>query len=326
MTKSTHLRNGISVVIPVYNSEEMLDDLIAQLGQVMPSLASDFEVILVNDGSQDRSWQVICRLSREHNWVHGLNLMRNYGQHNALLCGVRAASFKILVTMDDDLQHPPEEVHKLLAELANGYDVVYGTPLRQQHGLWRNLASYMIRLALQSTMGVENARKVSAFRAFHTQVRDAFADYQSPFVILDVLLTWGTTRFTTVGVNHEPRHQGVSNYSFRRLLLHAINTITGFTVLPLQLASLMGFGFAVFGLLVLAYVVLRYLIQGGSVPGFPFLASTISIFSGVQLFALGIIGEYLARMYFRIMEKPTYVVRDRTELDEERYGYEERTV
>jgi hypothetical protein len=178
-------------------------------------------------------------------------------------------------------------------------------------------------LALQSTMGVENARKVSAFRAFHTQVRDAFADYQSPFVILDVLLTWGTTRFTTVGVNHEPRHQGVSNYSFRRLLLHAINTITGFTVLPLQLASLMGFGFAVFGLLVLAYVVLRYLIQGGSVPGFPFLASTISIFSGVQLFALGIIGEYLARMYFRIMEKPTYVVRDRTELDEERYGYEE---
>jgi glycosyltransferase involved in cell wall biosynthesis len=323
MTKSTHLRNGISVVIPVYNSEEMLDDLIAQLGQVMPSLASDFEVILVNDGSQDQSWQVICRLSREHNWVHGLNLMRNYGQHNALLCGVRAASFKILVTMDDDLQHPPEEVHKLLAELANGYDVVYGTPLRQQHGLWRNLASYMIRLALQSTMGVENARKVSAFRAFHTQVRDAFADYQSPFVILDVLLTWGTTRFTTVGVNHEPRHQGVSNYSFRRLLLHAINTITGFTVLPLQLASLMGFGFAVFGLLVLAYVVLRYLIQGGSVPGFPFLASTISIFSGVQLFALGIIGEYLARMYFRIMEKPTYVVRDRTELDEERYGYEE---
>jgi len=239
--------------------------------------------------------------------------MRNYGQHNALLCGVRAARFDRVVTMDDDLQHPPDEIPALLAKLDEGYDVVYGTPIHQQHSLWRKLASYFTRLALQSAMGVENARQVSAFRAFRTQIRTAFERYQSPFVILDVLLAWGTTRFTSLPVHHDPRQSGVSNYTFRMLLIHAINMVTGFTVLPLQLASLMGFGFAVFGILVLFYVIGRYLIQGGSVPGFPFLASIVAIFSGVQLFALGIIGEYLARMHFRIMEKPTYVIRETAE-------------
>jgi undecaprenyl-phosphate 4-deoxy-4-formamido-L-arabinose transferase len=201
----------------------------------------------------------------------------------------------------------------LVTELDNGFDVVYGTPIHQQHGLWRNLASLTTRLALQSTMGVDNARKASAYRAFRTQVREAFENYQSPFVILDVLLTWGTTRFKAIPVQHEPRHSGASNYTFRKLIVHAINMMTGFTVLPLQFASLLGFAFALFGILVLIYVVGRFLIQGGSVPGFPFLASIIAVFSGVQLFALGIIGEYLARMHFRIMDRPTYVIRGETD-------------
>jgi glycosyltransferase involved in cell wall biosynthesis len=304
---------GLSIVVPVYNSQDSLAELTARLQQVLTPLAKAYEVILVNDGSQDQSWQTICQLSERHAWVRGINLMRNYGQHNALLCGVRAASYETVVTLDDDLQHPPEEIPKLLSELDRGYDVVYGTPIHQKHSLWRNLASYFTRLALQGTMGVQNARKVSAFRALRTQVRSAFASYQSPFVILDVLLSWGTTSFAAVPVNHAARQMGVSNYTFRKLILHAINMVTGFTVLPLQLASLMGFGFALFGILVLFYVIGRYLVQGGSVPGFPFLASIIAIFSGVQLFALGIMGEYLARMHFRIMEKPTYVVREATE-------------
>lgn len=307
------LPTGLSIVVPVYNSQDSLGELTTRLQQVLSLLVEAYELILVNDGSRDQSWLAICQLSQQHAWVRGINLMRNYGQHNALLCGVRAARYETVVTLDDDLQHPPEEIPKLLAELDKGYDVVYGTPIRQKHSLWRNLASYFTRLALQGTMGVQNARKVSAFRALRTQVRNAFANYQSPFVILDVLLSWGTTRFTAVPVQHEARQVGASNYTFKKLMMHAINMVTGFTVLPLQLASLMGFGFAIFGLLVLFYVIGRYLIQGGSVPGFPFLASIIAIFSGVQLFALGIMGEYLARMHFRIMEKPTYVVREKTE-------------
>jgi len=319
---SAEIREGISVIIPVYNSEAILEDLIIRLASVLPTLTNNYEVILINDGSQDNSWQVICALSEKYPWIRKINLMRNYGQHNALLAGVRAAGNSIIVTIDDDLQHPPEEIHRLLERLEDDYDVVYGIPYKQQHELWRNFSSYITRLALQSTMGVENAQKVNAFRAFRTQLRDAFEDYRSPFVILDVLLTWGTTRFDAIPVNHKPRYQGKSNYTFRKLFSHAINMITGFTVLPLQLASWMGFALSIFGGILLFYVIGRYIIQGGSVPGFPFLASTIAIFSGAQLFALGIIGEYLARIHFRIMDKPTYVIRKKHEQDQEKENYE----
>jgi glycosyltransferase involved in cell wall biosynthesis len=308
---------SISVVVPVYNSQEILPELAARLSTVLAQLASRFELILVNDGSRDQSWEVIERLATEYDWVRGINLMRNYGQHNALLCGIRAAQYVLVVTIDDDLQNPPEEIPKLVAKLDEGYDVVYGTPKREQHGLWRDLASKFTKIALQSAMGSETARNVSAFRAFRGLVRNAFAAYQGPFVSIDVMLTWGTMRFAAVPVRHDPRQVGVSNYTFRKLVRHALNMMTGFSTLPLQLASVVGFGFTLFGLLLLVYVIGRYLIEGGSVPGFPFLASTIALFSGAQLFALGIIGEYLARMHFRIMDRPPYVVRASMQVDQD---------
>ncbi len=306
--------DSCSIVIPVYKSSEILEELITELNQTLAGAypESEYEIILVNDGSPDRSWPVIEELSGRFPRVRGINMMRNYGQHNALLCGIRSAQYPILVTMDDDLQHPPSEIPKLLERLGEGYDVVYGSPTQEKHGLWRDLASQITKLALRSTMGVDIAQNVSAFRAIRTVVRQAFAGYQGSYVNLDVLLTWGTNRFSAIPVDHSPRRRGESSYTLRKLLVHALNMITGYSILPLQLASMMGFVFAVFGLLVLIYVVGRYIIQGGSVPGFPFLASTIAIFSGVQLFALGIIGEYLARMHFRLMDRPAYVIAGRT--------------
>jgi undecaprenyl-phosphate 4-deoxy-4-formamido-L-arabinose transferase len=171
------------------------------------------------------------------------------------------------------------------------------------------VASQVTKLALQNAMGVEIARSVSAFRVFRTQLRDAFADYHGPFVSIDVLLTWGTTRFTAAPVRQDPRQRGVSHYTFRKLMTHALNMLTGFSTLPLQLASLMGFLLTLFGAGILVYVLARYFLGGNPVPGFPFLASVIAVFSGAQLFALGIIGEYLARMHFRMMARPTYIVR-----------------
>lgn len=301
---------NFSVVIPVYNSEPTLETLLGKLAVELPKISPDYEVILVNDGSQDRSWEILQKLARQYPWVRAINLMRNYGQHNALLCAIRQARNEIVVTMDDDLQHPPEEIIQLINKLIEGYDVVYGVPLRETHGIWRDLASQVTKIALQKSMGAETARRVSAFRAFRTRIRDAFKDYQNSYVNIDVLLTWGASRFTAVQVRHDPRLVGKSKYTLRKLVVHSMNMITGFTVLPLQVASLMGFAFSFFGILVLAYVIGRYLIQGGSVPGFPFLASTIAIFSGVQLFALGIIGEYLARMHFRLMDRPSYIISD----------------
>jgi undecaprenyl-phosphate 4-deoxy-4-formamido-L-arabinose transferase len=171
------------------------------------------------------------------------------------------------------------------------------------------------KLALKSAMGIKTARHVSAFRAFNTQIRDAFTNYRSPFLSIDVLLTWGTQRFIAIPVRHEPRRIGASQYTFRKLISHAINMMTGFSSLPLQVASFIGFLSSFFGLVVLIYIVGRYLILGHSVPGFPFLGSIIAIFSGTQMFALGIIGEYLARMHFRMMERPTFTIRTTTNQD-----------
>jgi len=307
--------SSISVIVPVYNSEGSLPLLVERLQPILADHASAAEIILVNDGSRDQSWQVIGDLVRQYDNVRGMNLMRNYGQHNALLTGILAARYDLIVTIDDDLQHPPEEIPRLLEQLAEGYDVVYGTPQHEQHGLWRDMASRITKLALQSAMGAETARSVSAFRAFRTPVREAFKHFQGPFVSIDVLLTWGTTRFSAVPVAHKPREIGQSNYTFRKLVTHAVNMATGFSIVPLQLASWIGFVFTLFGLFVLIYVVGRVLLQGSAVPGFPFLASAISIFSGAQLFALGIIGEYLARMYFRSMGRPYSVTREQIGFD-----------
>ncbi|MDW8297853.1 MAG: glycosyltransferase family 2 protein [Anaerolineae bacterium] len=303
------MAQSLSIVVPVYNSEQSLPLLVEAIQVALKDYSAPFELILVNDGSRDQSWSVVQSLVERHAWITGIDLMRNYGQHNALLCGIRAAKHDVIVTMDDDLQHPPAEIPKLLAELEKGYDVVYGTPDQEQRSLLRNLATQVTKIALQSAMGVQAARKVSAFRAFRTEVRNAFMHYNSPYVSIDVLLTWGTTRFSAVTVQHAPRRFGKSNYTLRKLIVHTFNMLTGFSVRPLQFASLVGFVFTAFGFLIFLYVVGRYLIEGGSVPGFPFLASIIAIFSGVQLFTLGIMGEYLARIHFRTMERPQSVIR-----------------
>ncbi len=290
----------------MYNSEGSLPVLVRRLHAALSG--TSFEILFVNDGSADGSWDVIRKLAREDPAVRGLNLMRNYGQHNAVLAGIRAARGEIVVTVDDDLQHPPEEIPKLLVPLSSGSDVVYGTAAKLPHSTFRNFSSWLTKFVLQKAIGAETARKVSAFRAFRTSLRGAFENYQSPFVSIDVLLTWGTRNFTSVPVTHRPREIGRSHYTLRALMTHALTVATGFSTLPLRLASLLGFFFMLLGLAVLAYVLAAYFIHGGSVPGFPFLASMIAIFSGAQFFALGIIGEYLARMHARMMEKPTYAI------------------
>jgi glycosyltransferase involved in cell wall biosynthesis len=299
----------LSVVVPVYNAAATLAELTTRLAAVLAARGGSWEVVLVNDGSRDASWRIIGELAAREPRVRGIDLMRNYGQHNALLCGIRAASGAVLVTLDDDLQHPPEEIPLLLAALGEEVDVVYGTPLAEQHGFWRDLASQATKMVLEGAMGAAVARRVSAFRAFRGELREAFAQYGNPYVSIDVLLTWGTTRFAAVPVRHEARRAGRSNYTFRLLARHALNMVTGFSVGPLRLASMVGFASTLLGMAVLTYVVGRYLLQGTTVPGFPFLASVIAIFSGAQLFTLGIIGEYLARMHFRLMSRPVYSVR-----------------
>jgi len=201
----------LSVVVPVYNSATTLTELVDRLMAVLDSAVRAFEIVLVDDGSVDGSQAVLARLTERNPRVRSLVLSRNFGQHNALLCGIRAARHELIVTLDDDLQNPPEDIPLLLAALGEDVDVVYGTPRDRSHDGWRWGVSAVIRLALANVMGATTARWVSTFRLFRTPVREAFASYAGSFVSIDVLLSWGTTRFASVPVNHHSRRAGRSN-------------------------------------------------------------------------------------------------------------------
>jgi undecaprenyl-phosphate 4-deoxy-4-formamido-L-arabinose transferase len=296
----------VSVVVPVYNSAGTLGHLVDRIDLALAD--RDHEVVLVNDGSGDSSWEQISRLVADRPHVRGLDLARNFGQHNALLAGIRAADGDVIVTLDDDLQNPPEEIPRLLARLDEGFDVVYGRPNARQHARWRNLAARVVRYSLRSSMG-DVADLVGPFRAFRTSLRDAFASFGGPYVSIDVLLSWATSRFSSVEVEHAERDDGPSTYSFGKLASLALTMLTGFSTRPLRLASLLGLVSTFLGVVVLVYVVVRVAVEGNPSPGFPFLASIIAIFSGTQLLTLGIIGEYLGRVHVRTMDQPAYAIR-----------------
>ena len=302
---------GVSVVVPVYRSSHTLPVLVSRISEQFPHDA--FEIILVDDGSNDETWSVIEGIVSESSQIRGLRLGRNSGQHSALLAGVRAATQSIIVTIDDDLQNPPDQIPVLLSTLADErVDVVYGIPREVSQSGWRRLSSGLIRKSMRSVLGVDEVMNMSSFRAFRTDLRNAFSVRIGPGVSLDALLAWSTNRFGVVEVKHDQRSVGESNYSFGKLVRFALDTVTGYTTVPLRLVSGLGFLTALLGLVLMLVFVMWPFIQGISVQGFPFLASTIILFSGIQLITLGVIGEYLARMHFRIMSKPEYVVAEET--------------
>ncbi len=301
------MTHSISIVIPVFRGELYLSTLIESLQNTLPGILGEYEVILVDDCSPDHSWEIIKQFTKRFSWVVGIRLMRNYGQHNATLCGILNARYDVIVTMDDDLQHQPADIHLLLEKLDEGFDVVYGAPKKLPQGIVRNLLTKLTKNILASVMGVSSIRHISAFRAFNTKLRDAFTEFHNPNVIIDVLLSWATTRFTYVYVDIREPIQKNTNYKFRTLLKAALLILTGYSTGPLRIASLLGLIIAFFGILVLLYTFYIYFTLG-SIPGFSFLASIIAVFSGAQLFTLGIIGEYIGRIFDRSMDRPRFVI------------------
>ena len=300
------LKPGISVVVPVFRSEQTLRELVRR---VSSSIANqNFELILVDDESGDGTWQEISRICKLNSKVRGLRLGRNSGQQAALLAGVRSAQFSIVVTMDDDLQNPPEEIPKLLTALTESIDVVCGISTEVQQSFYRRLGSKFSRGLISSLLGFSDLTSMSSFRAFRTNLRDGFDSQLGPNISLDALLTWSTSRFGTAEVNHNVRAEGVSNYSHRKLIRFMIDIATSYSTLPLQFASYIGFLTVIFGLVLMSYVITGPLIFGVVVPGFALLASSITLFAGVQIMTLGILGEYVGKIHFRVMNKPTYLV------------------
>lgn len=303
------LRPGVSIVVPVYNGAGSISQLAERTAAAM-SPSTSWEVLFVVDGSPDDSWRVVQGLVERFPQVVGIEMFRNFGQHNALLAGIRAARYDVVVTMDDDLQHRPETIPDLLDALSDGIDLVYGNSPDEEHHGWRNLTSRVAKAAMGASIGGKMARDSGALRAFRTSLRDGFSGVSDPYVSIDVLLSWVTTRYTTVSTPMDVRAIGTSNYTVRKLFRHAINMVTGYSTKPLRLVSWLGFCLALFGFGTLVFVVIRYATSDDPVPGFAFLASLVSILAGAQLFGLGVIGEYLGRMHFRSMQRPPYVIRE----------------
>ena len=303
-------QTGVSIVVPTYKSPTTLTELVERTESLG---LSAFEIIIVDDGNNDATWEQIGLLSQSKKFVVGLRLGRNFGQHSALLAGVRKAKYSQIVTIDDDLQNPPEEIPNLLAKLVNGVDVVYGVSTQVRQNVWRRFTSRTAKAIFARVLGFESAISISSFRAFQTQLREGFAGELGPHVSLDALLTWSTSRFSTLEVEHHARRVGKSNYSFTKLVRFMLDTATSYSTRPLRLATTIGFITTLFGLLLLVWVVGNAIFIGDSVPGFPFLAASIAVFSGVQLVVLGILGEYLGKIHFRAMNKPTFSVSETTE-------------
>jgi undecaprenyl-phosphate 4-deoxy-4-formamido-L-arabinose transferase len=309
--KAQALIDGISIVVPVYQSSESLVELCKRIENVLNG--EIYEVILVDDGSRYMTWQTIKSLSASNERIIGIRLSRNYGQHSALLAGIRTSRYRYTVTIDDDLQNPPEEIARLKSALEqNNFDIVYGTPEEVSDSTARRIGGKCIRFVLRTLLGVDNAAETSSFRIFHTRLRDGFWEDLGPNISIDAVLSWSSLNTGSITVTHAGRKTGKSNYSMRRLMRFTSDTITGYGIVPLQIATGLGFFAIVFGLFLLFFLLVQRLTVGTSTPGFTLLASLITIFAGIQLLMLGIIGEYLGRMHHRIMRKPSYVVRETT--------------
>uniref|UniRef100_UPI0013C31A54 glycosyltransferase family 2 protein n=1 Tax=Allorhizocola rhizosphaerae TaxID=1872709 RepID=UPI0013C31A54 len=284
-----------------------------RLNKVMADATTAYEIILVVDGSPDNTWEVADSLAKRSGPVRAIRLARNYGQHNALVAGLRAARFEVIVTMDDDLQHPPEEVPKLLAALTDDVDLVYGVAATEEHGFFRNLTSRVAKTGMAVALGAQNADQASAFRAFRAFMRGGFEQVQGPHASIDVTLSWSTTRIAVQTVDMADRAEGRSGYTVGRLVKHALNMALGYSTKPLRLVTYLGFLVGLIGVGLLTRMLWMYFDGRTTQAGFTTIASMIAMFAAAQMVAIGVLGEYVGRIHSGGMGRPTYVIRERTE-------------
>jgi len=300
----------LSIVIPVFNSTKTLYKIYSEIIETCDKTINNYEIIFVDDCSEDDSWLKIKSIAKNDGKVIGITLNKNYGQHNAILCGIRQSQGALILTLDDDLQHPPSEIPLMLKEINKNYDLVYGVPKIERHGLIRNFMSNLIKIFLKYFFGAKFARNISAFCIFRSILKESFKDYNGPNVNIDSLLSMSTQNISSLNVLHNTRKKGRSGYNIIKLINYGTNMITSFSILPLRVASLLGILFSILGIVLLFIVILDFIFNINQSPGFTFLASLITIFSGVQLFSLGVIGEYLGKLYLKNMGYPSYTINE----------------
>lgn len=302
-------RFALSIVIPVYNGARSIGELVGALADL--SITGGHEIILVNDGSPDNSLEV-CRtlVDKARVPITLIGLARNYGEHNAVMAGLRRASGAHVITMDDDLQNPPDEVGRLLAFAQHtGKEVVYTYYDEKRHALWRNLASRFANWVADFVLDKPGGLYLSSFRCMSAFVVREITRYEGPFPYVDGLILQVTQDIDRLLVRHLPRAAGRSNYTLRRLLRLWMSMFVNFSVMPLRISTLTGFALSVLGAVGGAMAVAEALLWSPP-PGWASLMAAVLLLSGVQLLILGIIGEYLGRLYLTINRKPQSVVKE----------------
>ena len=299
----------LSIVVPTYRGSATLPILVERLKAVLEPLVSGaWQIVLVNDGSPDDSWNLIEKLCAEDKRVAGVSLMRNFGQHNAIMAGLRFAQGDYIVTMDDDLQNPPEEIPALFKEIQQGWDVVYGVIETQKKHAWhRNLGSRMVLGTFKWIFDVDV--NITSFRILRRTIAQEILSYRRSFTFVDGVIAWHTKKIGSVAVDHHARLHGESGYSMAKLLTLTINMLTNFSLIPLQIATMLGFIFSLFGFSLASYFMVKKLFMDIPVSGFSSTIVTVTLLSGVQLLTVGVLGEYIGRIHINISNRPQYIIR-----------------
>jgi len=304
----------LSVVVPVYRSSSILPRLVAQLRDavVAEGLSEGFELILVNDASPDNSWQVIEQLSVDYAFVRGFNLRKNAGQHNAIMAGLNNVQGNMVVVMDDDLQHPPASIGDLVRGLLAGHDVCYTRYRNRQHARWKQWGSrfndYVASLLLDKPKGLY----LSSYKAMRREVVDEVIKYDGPYAYVDGLILNVTQSITAIDIEHQPRDEGESNYNLRRLVSLWLKMATSFSILPLRLATYLGFALSALSLVMVAFVIVSRFLHPEYPPGWTSLIAVILFIGGIQTLCIGMVGEYLGRTYLKLNCKQQFIIGSRT--------------
>ena len=300
-----------SFVIPCYNSSESIRHVVELTMEEMEKMnRREFEFVLVNDySSSTKTMPVLKKLAEEYPCVTVLNLAKNAGQHNAIMAGLNYAKGDILIGMDDDMQTHPSQLPYLFEELEKGYDIVYGYYPEKKHSAFRNFGSWVNYISVRILIGKPKELKTSSYWVARKFVRDSVIEYQAPYAYIQGLFLRTTRNISCIPIQHFQREEGESNYTFKRLLKLWSNII-GFSITPLRLTEYCGFGSSLLSIIAAVVVLIRKILNPAMALGWPSLMIVICFFSGIQLMFLGLIGEYIGRMFLGLNRQPQYVIRE----------------
>lgn len=301
----------VSFVIPCYNSSSIIGKVVEEIRLTMEGMNQyDYEIILINDGSPDDTFEEIRNICEADGKVCGVNLARNFGQHAALMAGFRYVQGDIVVCLDDDGQTPAEEVGKLLTKIEEGFDVVYARYRHKKHSTFRNLGSKVNELMARVMLGKPKDLYLSSYFAAKRLIIDEMARYTNPYPYVIGLVLRTTKKIANVDVNHREREIGTSGYTIGKLFALWFNGFTAFSIIPLRIATVIGASAAIAGFIYGSYTVIRKLVDPNVVIGFSSIMSAIMFIGGMLMLMLGIIGEYIGRIYISLNNSPQYVIRE----------------